>query len=104
MKRIARALLTIALLSGCRSTPTNSGDSDEFLSDRMREACPTLPDEALASYVAAIDQLRMEGLTEEDALIAWVQGCESIPPDGNFGGNKDLCATCLAALVEEVYR
>ncbi len=70
----------------------------------MREACPTLTDEALAGYVAAIDQLRTDGLNKDDALIAWVQGCESIPPDGNFGGDQAACATCVAVLVEEVYR
>jgi len=100
---MACALLTITLLSGCRSTPTSSGDAEEFFTDRMREACPTLPDDGLAGYVAAVGQLRTDGLGEADALVAWMQGCESIPPDGNFQGDAEACKACLSVIVDEVY-
>jgi hypothetical protein len=103
VKHGTQVLLGIALLAGCGNAPNNPENADLVLTDRMREACPTLPDEALAGYVAAIEQLQSDGLSQEDALVAWVQGCDSIPPDGNFGGDQELCAACVSVLVEEVY-
>lgn len=102
MKHAGILLSAVSLFPGCGNAPQPS-PSDEFFTPRMREACPTLPDEALASYVAAIDTLRGDGLGEDEALAAWLKGCDSIPPDGNFQGDVAACQSCLQVLVAEVY-
>ena len=103
MKRVVSVLFAIGVLAGC-GNKVNPPSDNGLLTDRMRQACPTLSDEVLASYVAAIDQLRtQQGLGKDDALASWVQGCQSIPPNGNFGGDQGRCVQCLQVLVEEVY-
>lgn len=51
----------------------------------------------------AIDGLRENGLSRDDAIELWVGGCADIPPDGNFEGDVDACESCLPVLVEAVY-
>lgn len=103
MKRTIPALLMIPLFAGCPSIPATSGDTDDLFTDRMRDACPALPDEALAGYAAAVDRLREDGLSEEDALAAWTQGCDAILPEGNFQGDVQACRDCLSVIVHVVY-
>ncbi|MBI3834541.1 MAG: hypothetical protein HY287_09470 [Planctomycetes bacterium] len=104
MKQMVSILFAMVVLAGCgnqANPPSNNGP----LTDSMRQACPTLSDEALVSYVTVIDQLRtQDGLSKEDALTSWAKGCQSIPPNGNFGGDQELCVACVTALVEEIYK
>ena len=86
----------------CDTTPTTPDDTSS-VTDQMREACPLLTDEVLEAFVLAVASLRDDGLSEVDALVQWVEGCESIPPDGNFQGDQEACATCLTVIVEDVY-
>ena len=102
-------LLTFAVM-GCGVMPTTPGDTTpttpddtSSITDRMREACPPLTDEVLEAFVLAVVSLRDDGLSEANALAQWVDGCDSIPPDGNFQGDQDGCATCLTVVVEELY-
>ena len=110
MKRtLALPTLLMFAVMGCGVMPTSPGDTTPIqddtssITDRMREACPLLTDEVLEAFVLAVASLRDDGLSEADALVQWVDGCDSIPPDGNFQGDQEACAACLAVIVEEVY-
>lgn len=102
MKKLI-VLVLIPLLSTACSNMPGSGATDAEITEAMRLACPLLPDDSLQGFVTAVDALRAEGLEEPEALESWVQGCSNIPPDGNFQGDVDACADCLAAIVEGVY-
>ena len=102
-------LLALAVM-GCGEMPTTPGDTTpttpddtSSITDSMREACPLLTDEVLGAFVLAVRSLRNDGLSEVDASVQWVDGCDSIPPDGNFQGDQEACAACLTVIVEEVY-
>lgn len=87
---------------GCRAMVPAS-QSDDAITPRMREACPMLTDEVLEGFVLAVSGLRANGLSEADALQQWVEGCDGIPPDGNFQGDVEACRVCLPVIVEAVY-
>ncbi len=69
----------------------------------VKEHDRSLKNRAFRPYRAAMRDRQSFNRMPADALEAWVQGCEAIPPDGNFGGDMDACASCLSVLVEEVY-
>ncbi len=103
-KGMAWRAMTAGLLVfiGCRAmAPAAQPDSET--TDRMREACPMLTDEVLDGFVLAVSGLRDNGLSEAEALQQWVEGCDRIPPDGNFEGDVEACRACLPVIVEAVY-
>lgn len=100
----------ISTAAGCGAMLTTPGDTTpttpddtSAITDSMRDACPILSDDVLEAFIIAVTALRDNGLTESDALVQWVQGCDNIPPDGNFEGDKDACAACLSVIVEDLY-
>jgi hypothetical protein len=78
-------------------------ETELAITTAMRGACPMLTDEVLDGFLLAVDGLKDGGLSEDDALTQWVDGCDSIPEDGNFQGDVEACRTCLPAIVEAVY-
>lgn len=102
--KVHRGMVGIALvtLAGCpmAADPVNT---PLIATTAMRQACPTLSDDIILAFVEAIDTVRLQGINQTDALSSWVQSCEAIPPDGNFGGDQSVCADCLSVLVGEVY-
>jgi hypothetical protein len=103
MMNVFRTVFLLVLIGGC-VPPTPVPSPDSGVTAAMRAACPQLSDEVLEGFVLAVEGLRANGLGEEDALQQWVDGCESIPPDGNFSGDQEACADCLRVIVLEVYR
>jgi len=95
--------VVVAGIAGC--VPVfNAPDAGTGVTDRMREACPMLTDEVLEAFVLAVSGLRDDGLSQPDALVQWVEGCQNIPPDGNFQGDIGACEECMPVIVEDVYR
>jgi hypothetical protein len=102
MRKIHPVLLVlIALVPACTPLPVPSPTME--ITDEMRQACPMLTDEVLDAFIVAISGLRDDGLSESDALVQWVEGCDNIPEDGNFGGDVEACQNCMPAIVIGVY-
>lgn len=103
---VKRVLLLCTLvgtsLAGCTAVnPDPTGGTE--VTQELRDACPTLTDEVIEGFIVAIVGLQERDLSEADALTQWVDGCENIPPDGNFQGNVEACQSCLPVIVEHVY-
>ena len=93
-----------AMILACTGCPSMAPPADDGgVTQAMRDACPLLTDEVLEGFLLAISELGDDGLSEEDALVQWAEGCESIPPDGNFQGDVEACRACLPVLVQAVY-
>ena len=91
-----------ASLAGCTAVNTDPADDIE-VTQELREACPTLTDEVIEAFIVAVAGLQERDLSEADATQQWVDGCENIPPDGNFQGDVEACRSCLPVIVEHVY-
>lgn len=96
------AAVAIVCFGGC-AMPSAHGTSNGEVTQQMRDACPMLSDEVIEGFIAGMEGLRDNGLSEADALELWVDGCEDIPPDGNFQGDIEACRACLPVILEGVY-
>jgi hypothetical protein len=101
-KSIAFLVATIAASGGCNTMPAPSL-ADPGVTQEMRDACPMLTDEVLEAFILAVSGLRNNGLNRDDALLEWVDGCDNIPPDGNFQGDVEACRACMPVIVDVVY-
>jgi hypothetical protein len=100
----ANYALLCGILPAFIGCPANTTTPDSIgVTQTMRDACPILTDEVLEGFIQAISGFRDDGLSEEDALVQWTQGCENIPEDGNFEGDVEACQACLPVIVGEVY-
>lgn len=101
-KALSLAVGAFLACTGCNamSPPADDGTT---VTQPMRDACPMLTDEVIEGFILAISGLRDNGLGEQDALREWVDGCNNIPPDGNFRGDVEACRKCMPAVVNEVY-
>ena len=100
---MARRLLTLVIIiSGCPMAMDQTAEPPTVTAT-MRDACPILNDPIIQAFLDAINAVSLEGIGRDEALTAWVQSCEAIPPDGNFGGDQAACVDCLSVLVDEAY-
>ena len=103
-KELVLLVTSFLLAGGC--TPIAPDQSAEIgVTQQLRDVCPTLSDEVIEGFIIAISGLRDrdDGLNEADAAQQLVDGCENIPPDGNFQGDIESCRSCLPVIVDHVY-
>lgn len=107
MIRFIGSLFLIIAVAGCPSVGVpmqGAGANPDFpeVTDRLRQACFTETDAAIAGLIELVQSDRANGFTRQDEIMMVTVACQQNP---NVGITITLtdCLGCGTALVEHVY-
>lgn len=99
---------------GCGTTGVGMPDPRLEVNDTLRQACPDTSDGLISALLIEVDAIREQGATRLDTLQIELNNCESgcdeactLDPSTCDGAVqiqcREVCATCTAAIVDQVY-
>lgn len=92
MLKLAVSLVIVSSLAGCGA----AGGPDV---NRMRAACPDLPDQDLFSQITLLEAVRDEGASKAAVLLELNGRCGQFGP----GQTQSDCVACGSVIIDEIW-
>jgi hypothetical protein len=79
---------------GSASAPSNPNFPE--VNDRLREACPGIPDAQIAALISGVEAAYAQGHAYDFEAAGAIEACSPLPSAAD-------CATCAIAVLDQVY-